>query len=459
MSTAFKPYEEYKRTEYDWINEVPCHWREVPIRAITEVSSERNGNRNDLELLSVYREYGVIKKASREDNHNVESQDLSNYKFVDKGYLVLNKMKMWQGSLGVSIYRGIVSPAYIVCKLVGDFNYSYIHYLLRSPGFKTIYNRISYGVRVGQWDMRYDDFKNIKLYIPPKEEQDQIVRYLDSSIAKINKFIKTKKKLIEVLKEYKQAVINEAVTRGLDPNVRTKQSGVPWLGNIPEHWNLVRAKNLVRYKHTVVGHKSADYRLLSLTTNGVIFRDLENAKGKFPSDFSTYQEVNPGDIIFCLFDVDETPRTVGLSEIKGMITGAYDVCEHIGVNSDIRYLYYYYLSIDDKKAFKPIYTGLRKVIPKDLFMQLKTPQPPIAEQQVIVRYIEQKTKAIDKVITSTQKELDLISEYRTRLISDVVTGKIDVRGMAVDDFNEELEEIEEMIEDELGGEEGDLDAN
>ena len=245
MDSNLKPYEEYKETEYDWLGSVPRHWKEQTVRSITKLSSERNGNRDDLELLSVYREYGVIRKSSRDDNHNVESQDLSNYKFVDSGYLVLNKMKMWQGSLGVSRHRGIVSPAYIVCKLIGDLNHEYIHYLMRSAKFKTIYNRISYGVRVGQWDMRYDDFKNIKIFLPPIAEQNQIVKYLDYQLAKINKFIQAKKKLIAVLKEQKQAIVNDAVTKGIAQNVKMKPSGIELLEEIPEHWEKVLCKRLL----------------------------------------------------------------------------------------------------------------------------------------------------------------------------------------------------------------------
>ena len=177
-----KAYKEYQNTEYDWLPEVPHHWEKRSIRTITKPSDARNGNRDDLELLSVYREYGVIKKASRADNHNVESLNLSNYKYVGKDFLVMNKMKMWQGSLGVSNYEGIVSPAYIVCQFSIDSNYRYLHYLLRSATFKTQYNRISYGIRVGQWDMRYSDFKNINLYLPPRPEQDHIVNFLDSKI-------------------------------------------------------------------------------------------------------------------------------------------------------------------------------------------------------------------------------------------------------------------------------------
>ena len=237
-----QPYEEYKPTHYDWLPYVPLHWYQYPIRAITTLSDERNGTRFNSELLSVYREYGVIKKNSRDDNHNVESINLSNYKYVYANNLVMNKMKMWQGSLGISQYEGIVSPAYIVCKINIDLNYRYLHYLLRSPLFKTFYNRISYGVRVGQWDMRYDDFKSLCVYLPLRKEQDQIVRYLDWKLSKINKLIRAKKKQIELLNEQKQVIINKAVTKGLNSKVAMKDSQIDWIEMIPKSWSIIRIK-------------------------------------------------------------------------------------------------------------------------------------------------------------------------------------------------------------------------
>ncbi|HQN93010.1 MAG TPA: hypothetical protein PLQ09_02755, partial [Prolixibacteraceae bacterium] len=140
MAEQLNPYPAYQPTEYDWLPQVPKYWEKRSIRTLTKLSDERCGSRDDLELLSVYREYGVIRKASRDDNHNVESLDLSNYKYAGNDYLVMNKMKMWQGSLGVSSYKGIVSPAYIVCSFTIDANYRYFHYLLRSATFKTQYN-------------------------------------------------------------------------------------------------------------------------------------------------------------------------------------------------------------------------------------------------------------------------------------------------------------------------------
>lgn len=147
-----RAYKEYKDSGYDWMGKIPAHWTKTKLRDFTKESNERRGSRQDLELLSVYRDFGVIVKNSRDDNYNNESEDTSTYKYVGKDYLVINKMKLWQGSLGISEFEGIVSPAYITCKITKKINTRYLNYLLRSALFKTFYNRISYGIRVGQWD-------------------------------------------------------------------------------------------------------------------------------------------------------------------------------------------------------------------------------------------------------------------------------------------------------------------
>ena len=168
MSVTLKPYPEYKDSGVLWLGNIPAHWQQFPLRGFTRPKSLRG--RPDLPLLSVYRDYGVIPRASREDNHNPEGADLSTYKVVSPGDLVLNKMKTWQGSLGVAEHAGIVSPAYIVCNLVGPLHGPFLHHLLRSRPYIDHYNRLSFGVRISQWDMRYDDFKQIPVHIPPLDE-------------------------------------------------------------------------------------------------------------------------------------------------------------------------------------------------------------------------------------------------------------------------------------------------
>lgn len=176
----------------------------------------------------------------------------------------------------------------------------------------------------------------------------------------------------------------------LKPYENYKETNIPWLEKVPSHWEMLRNKNVLIEQKTVVGSESAQYPLLSLTLNGVILRDMISAKGKFPKEFDTYKIVSKNNIIFCLFDIDETPRTVGISNHNGMITGAYDVFEIININSI--FLYYYYLAIDNAKALKPLYTGLRKVIGVPTFKSTKIPVPPKEEQEQIVAYLDCNTK-------------------------------------------------------------------
>lgn len=427
-----KRYETYKPTKYRWLSEVPAHWTTKAMRSLTTVSSERRGDR-DATLLSVYREYGIIQKSSRDDNHNVESEDLSNYKLVRSGDLVMNKMKMWQGSLGVSEFDGIVSPAYIVCHINDDtINRRYLHMLLRSSPFKTYYNQFSYGVRVGQWDMHYEDFKGLEVSLPPRTEQDQIVRYLDWQVSKINRLIAAKRKEIKLLKLANAHRLENLIHAGTRREVLV-ETGNPWISMAPASWKKLRHKNVLTEKKEVIGGNYSQYTLLSLTTKGVIVRDISSGKGKFPSDFSTYQVVKPTDMVFCLFDVDETPRTVGLSDKTGMVTGAYTVYETHDALPE--YLLYYFTVIDNKKGFKPLYSGLRKVIGKEVFARQIIYLPSVEEQKEIVEEINTWQEKYRKAIELFEREIDALENLRTRLISDVVTGQVDVRDIMVPEYD------------------------
>ena len=200
-----------KDSGVEWVGEVPEHWKLSAVTNITSIVSIKN--HPEEELLSVYRDYGVIIKNTRDDNHNKAGQDLSTYKLVEPGFLVINKMKTWQGSLGMSEYRGIVSPAYITCKTDRKVvERSYLHHLLRCRNYINEYNRLSYGVRVDQWDMRYDDFKYVPVLLPPMEEQKAIADYLDTKTEQIDRIIETINTQIEKLKELRKTLINDVVT-------------------------------------------------------------------------------------------------------------------------------------------------------------------------------------------------------------------------------------------------------
>ena len=200
-----------KDSGVEWIGEVPEHWKVTAITNITDAVSHKN-HPNE-ELLSVYRDYGVIIKSSRDDNNNKAGADLSSYKLVEPGFLVINKMKAWQGSLGVSEYRGIVSPAYITCKTNKRIvDRGYLHHLLRCRNYINEYNRLSFGVRVDQWDMRYDDFKYVPVLLPPMTEQSAIAKYLDLKSAQIDQIFTAIIAQIDKWKDLRKALINDVVT-------------------------------------------------------------------------------------------------------------------------------------------------------------------------------------------------------------------------------------------------------
>ena len=199
-----------------------------------------------------------------------------------------------------------------------------------------------------------------------------------------------------------------------------KDSGVDWMGEVPASWERVANKHLFKLRKTQVGKHSSEYDLLSLTLGGIIKRDMENPEGKFPAEFDTYQEVRPGDFVFCHFDVEETPRTVGLSRFHGMITGAYTVYE-LAADANTSFLYYFYLNADTDKKLRGLYKGLRNTIPKDSFGAFKTPLPPLPEQHAIAVFLDKKCAKIDEAVRIKEEQIKLLRERRQILIQQAVT--------------------------------------
>lgn len=211
---------------------------------------------------------------------------------------------------------------------------------------------------------------------------------------------------------------------GLNPYPKYKDSGLPWLGTFPSHWEMIPNRALMREQRKAVGNSASDYTLLSLTLSGVIPRNMETPKGKFPALFNTYKIVKPGDLVFCLFDIDETPRAVGLSKFNGMITGAYDIFTPTE-RASARYLYHYYLHIDHGKQLKPLYTGLRKTIQRGVFASLKSPCPPPDEQTSIVRFLDHANVRIERAIRAKKQLIALLNEQKQAIVHRAVTRGLD----------------------------------
>jgi type I restriction enzyme S subunit len=210
----------------------------------------------------------------------------------------------------------------------------------------------------------------------------------------------------------------------LKPYPEYRPAGLPWVDSVPKHWEMIPNRALMQERRAVVGENAKDHTLLSLTLRGVIARDMVNPKGKFPAQFNTYKVVEPGDFVFCLFDIDETPRGVGLSPLKGMITGAYDVFKPRPITNP-RFLYYYYLFVDEGKLMKPFYTGLRKTIQRGVFASLKAPWPPPAEQAAMVRFLGYANGRLERAIRAKRKVIALLHEQKQAIIHRAVTRGLD----------------------------------
>ena len=410
----------YKDSGIKWLGKIPQHWE---VRKIKYVFTERSEKGYPEEpVLCSTQKYGVIPQYMYESRVVVVNKGLEGLKLVRKGDFVIS-LRSFQGGIEYAYYQGIISAAYTILNLNDNCYSNYIKYLMKSFDFIQLLQTCVTGIREGQ-NINYALLRKSSLPLPPLAEQRAIVSYLDGKVGQIDTYIAKQTRQIELLKELKQAVIANAVTKGINKMTKLKQTGVSWIGSVPQHWERCRCKDVLTETKLLVG--DGQHTLLSLTTNGVIVRDLSEGKGKFPKDFKTYKVVKPNDLVFCLFDVDETPRTVGLVHNHGMLTGAYNVFE--AINVDTSFLYHYFIALDNRKALKSLYKGLRKVIPLPAFMSMPLYLPPLAEQRAIVGYIEAQTANIDKLIDAYQQQVERIKEYKQRLISDAVTGKMNVTG-------------------------------
>lgn len=417
-------YESYKSSGSLWLGDIPTHWNVLPLVSIATQKSICNCP--EKELLSVYLDRGVIKFSDVDEKRtNATSEDLSKYQEVLPGDFVLNNQQAWRGSVGVSGYEGIVSPAYIVLRLKKGLDPRFANYLFRDGAMVSQYLICSKGVGTIQRNLYWPQLKRSRVIVPPQEEQVRIVAFLDQKTAEIDAAIAKKERLIELLHEQKKAAIRIAVTKGIKGSRQLVSHDLSYLKQVPSDWSIKRNKQLFFEKKGVVGKQAPSYTLLSLTLNGVIPRDLDNPKGKFPVEFDTYKKVQPNDMVFCLFDVEETPRTVGLARHVGMITGAYTVVECFDP-SLAGYLSYFYTALDDEKMLRPFYTGLRNVIQRNTFFGLQVPIPPENERQEIVEYIDSVIHDTAQLAEKAKQEVISLQEFKNTLVASAVTGRIKV---------------------------------
>jgi type I restriction enzyme S subunit len=392
---------------------------------------------------------------SDEENHNFVPDDLRNYKVVREGNLVINKMKAWQGSLGIAPMDGVVSPAYFVFDFkIGDRRFGQA--LLRSKTYVAFFGKVSDGVRIGQWDLSIDGMKRIPVVIPPLPEQSAIVRFLGWADRRIRRVIRARQKRIKLLEEQKQGIIHRAVTHGLDPSVRLKDSGITWLGEIPEHWEVRKLKHLTRFVNGLP-FKPGDWK-----AEGIPIIRIQNLNGSDSFNYTSRDDlpsallIQLGDLMFAWSGNRGT--SFGSFQWNREFAGYLNqhIFKLVGYTLPKRYFYYVLRAVTrhvEEQAGGII--GLVHVTKPELG-SVQVPLAPTAEAEGIAMHLDAATDGINRAITRFEREVSLLREYRTRLIADVVTGKLDVRGMAAS-FPKEADELE--THDETDAEaEGDIDS-
>ncbi len=415
------------------ISTIPPGWEAVPLKAFLQVRSERDND--DLQLLSVYRDHGVVPFGAVEGNYNKPSEDLSTYKVVMVGDLVLNKMKTWQGSLGVSDYEGIVSPAYIVCRVRGRWDRRYLHHLLRSPSYVAEYASLSHGIRVNQWDMRFEDFRDVLALRPPVEVQRRIADRIDAETARIDALIDRKQRFIDLLLEKRTAVITHAVTKGLDADVQMKDSGVGWIGDIPAHWDAVRIKQVARLESGHTPSRQHPEYWVDCTVPWITTSEVWQVRdGR--AEYITETKERVSDLGLANSSARKLPAgtvvlsrtaSVGFSAImpEEMATSQ-DFADWVpGPRVTSEYLLYVFRSM--RREFDRLMMGsTHQTIYMPDIQKLEMPLPPRDEQRAIVDCIRREASAIDALVDKTRWTIELLREYRTALISAAVTGQIDI---------------------------------
>ena len=399
----------------------------------------KDRNHDKEEMLSVTITRGIIRQkfllneSSKKDSSNLNK---SAYKLVMQNDIAYNKMRAWQGALGASSFQGIISPAYVVMRPKVVVNPWFFHYLYRTSFFAKEAERWSYGITSDMWSLRPEHFKIIVSVLPSLGEQTTIVRFLDHTNRKIDGFIRAKKKLIDLLNEQKHAIIQQAVTRGLNPNVKLKPSGIPWLGQIPEDWEIRPIKQVLIQMDYGTSEASVDdgkYRVLTMghIQNGRIVIPKKGGINRIPVGLSLKEK----DLLFNRTNSPDLVGKVGIfegPEVQQITFASYLVRLRVRPEYNPFWLNYllnsnYFWAFARSQAYVSLHQAN---LSSSRYGRMSIPIPPRLMQNLIVSKIQELSGVLDVAISRAEREITLMQEYRARLTADVVTGKLDVREAA-----------------------------
>ncbi|WP_424409526.1 restriction endonuclease subunit S [Pasteurella sp. PK-2025] len=434
----FKQYQEYKNSGVEWLGDVPKHWNVSSFAHLftrKEISNFPNEN-----LLSVYLDRGVIPYSEGGGLVHKPSENLEKYQLVEPNDFVMNNQQAWRGSVGISKYRGIVSPAYLI--FTPDekkLHPNYLNYLLRDKYIVGEFMNCSLSVGTIQRQIKIHLLKKVKVPFPNLDEQTQIAHYLDGETQKIDQLIAKQEKLIALLEEQRKSIISHAVTKGLNPNAAMKDSGVEWLGEVPEHWVVGKIKNLttkIGSGKTPLGGAAVytDFGILFLRSQNIFNNGIDITEKTFISE-SIDNEMKNTRVLAKDILLNITGGSIGRCCIYPDNFPPANVNQHVCIircNDKIlpEMMHFFWISSFGQTVIALQQTGANREGMN--FYQIANtsfPIPPITEQNQIVNYLEKENQKIDKIIQKQTALIEKLKEYRASIIAHAVTGKIDVRKM------------------------------
>ena len=467
MISDLKPYAKYKASDSPWMGQVPSHWDVKPLRAMLKQRNEKNSPIKTTQILSLSIAHGVTLYSHEGRGGNKAKSDLSAYKIAHVGDIVLNSMNVIVGAVGLSKYDGAISPVYYALYPRSEsVVINYFDKIFSNSIFQRYLLIYGKGILIKESDsgklntirmkISQQDLKSTVLPLPSLEEQAAIVRFLNYANGRLERAIRAKRKVIALLNEQKQAIIHRAVTRGLDPNVKRKPSGISWLGDIPQHWELRRLKYLVQNVNDQTAEQMSDDVYIALEHVESWSGQITPPTGQVEFD-SQVKRFIKGDILFG--KLRPYLAKVARPKMKGVCVGEFLVLRVMDKELLPEFLEYKLRSKQIIDVINASTVGAKMPRADWLFVGgLGIAYPPTkAEQQKIFDFINKEISSFCEVISRNQREITLLQEYRTRLITDVVTGKIDVREVAnklpdetpieaaesVEDLNEEVETADE----------------
>jgi len=428
-----KQYPIYTDSKVEWLRNVPNHWEVVKSKRILIEASIKGFP--DEELLAATQSKGVIPKSLYGNTTVTATKNFETLKLVEKGDFVIS-LRSFQGGIEYAHYRGIISPAYTILKPQDEVIHKYYRYLLKSKRYISGLTLLVTGIRQGQ-NIDTSKFKDSYLPLPPKQEQTIIANFLDYKTEKINRFIKNKKQLIKLLNEQKEAIINKAVTKGVKPNIPIVASGVEWLGDIPANWEVKRMKYL---GEAIIGLTYSPTEMVDKGEGTLVLRSSNVQNGKITYNDCVYvtteipdkKRTRKGDILIC--SRNGSIKLIGKNALidEKASNESFGAFMTIFRSENYEYLHYFFNSSSFKAQSGLFSTSTINQLTTGILNNIIISIPKTLDEQLeVINFIKKETEVIDKTITTIEKEIALVEEYKTALIEEAVTGKIDVRGFKV----------------------------